>query len=214
MIWNPRAIIDDVILQAFPGKYVIFEYLQDQQIYRFSVEGKIYTLNPQDLTIGRLPHEDIQPETKPQEERKSSMNLSTIVFLINDNVRAVKVAYQDKDPSPKIFKTLDKTIKVDDFVIIPSTTRFNMTTGKVIEVDVDIDFDSSCQINWLIGRVDMADVNEIKAQEDKALDAIKAAEKLSRKNEIKTKLDNLLKEGGAELKMLTVGNEPPAVKAE
>lgn len=125
------------------------------------------------------------------------MNLSTAVFLINDDTRAVMVTYEvdavGRPATRTMFKTFDKSIKVDDYVVVPTDTRHNLTVCKVVEVDVDVDFDSSVQVAWIIGRVDLADANQIKEQENAALDAIKSAQKLKKKKELRAALldDNI-----------------------
>lgn len=133
------------------------------------------------------------------------MNLSTAVFLINDDARAVMVTYEAHEKAPRtMFKTFDKGIKVDDYVVVPTDTRHNLTVCKVVEVDVDVDFDNATQISWIVGRVDLADVTQIKAQEDKAVEAIKAAEKLKKRKELSDSMKALLKETGADIKLLSI----------
>lgn len=144
------------------------------------------------------------------------MNLSTAVFLINDNARAVMVTYEQdaigRNASRTMFKTFDKSIKVDDYVIVPTDTRHNLTVCKVVEVDIDVDFDSVTQVAWLIGRVDLADVIEIKTQEELAINAIKAAEKLKKKKELQDSMGALLAATGTDIKLLTIGNTPEETK--
>lgn len=136
------------------------------------------------------------------------MNLSTAVFLINDNARAIMVTYESHEGAPKtMFKSFDKSIKVDDFVVVPTDTRHKLTVCKVVAVDVDVDFDSSAQVGWLIGKVSLADVNQIKEQEEVAIEAIKAAEKLKKKKELQASMDALLSTTGANLKLLTIGTQ-------
>ena|ERR1035437_9731415 len=146
------------------------------------------------------------------------MNLSTAVFLINDNARAIMVTYEvdaDNRKAPRtMFKTFDKSIKVDDYVVVPTDTRHNLTVCKVVAVDVDIDFDSPVQVAWIVGRVDVADVTQIKRQEDAAIEAIKAAEKLRKKKELQASMGALLAEGGGDIKLLSLaGSEDAATKA-
>lgn len=136
------------------------------------------------------------------------MNLSTAVFLINDNARAIMVTYESHENAAKtMFKTFDKSIKADDYVVVPTDTRHKLTVCKVAEVDVDVDFDCSAQVAWIVGRVDVADVNEIKTQEDLAINAIKAAEKLKKKRELQESMNALLAVTGSDIKLLTIGNE-------
>lgn len=105
------------------------------------------------------------------------MNYSKAVFLINNQARAVMATYEDGDTAPRtLFKTLDQNITEGDFVIVPTNTRHKMTVCKVIETDVDVDFDDTEQVMWIIGKVDLADFENIEAQEKEAVKAIKSAE--------------------------------------
>lgn len=105
------------------------------------------------------------------------MNYSTAVFLINKHVRALACTYEAPDNSPRtLFKTLDDTIKAGDFVVVPTDSRHSMTVVKVVEADVDVDFDSSVQVKWIIGKVDRAAYEQTLVQEAAAIQEIKRAE--------------------------------------
>lgn len=136
------------------------------------------------------------------------MNLSTAVFLLPDStVRAIMVTYESHDTAPReMFKTFDQNLKVDDYVVVPTNTRHHLTVCKVVAVAVDVDFDSSTQVNWIVGRVDMADVTAIRQQEAAIIDAVKAAEKLKKKNELRDSMSALIAAGGGDIKLLSIGN--------
>jgi hypothetical protein len=95
----------------------------------------------------------------PSYERLLQPTNSTAVMLINPNIRAIKTTYEP-DPTngikvPRyIFKTLDKTIKPGDFVVVATDTRWGLTVVKVDEVDVDVDFEASTPTKWVISKVD------------------------------------------------------------
>jgi len=114
------------------------------------------------------------------------MNYSTAVFLINKHVRAVHVNYEpDRDDKSYSFKTLDETIIPGDFVIIPTDTRHKMTIGKVIAVDVDIDYDAPFQMKWIIGKVDQSQYKTTLDQEAVAITAIKAADVRKKRDDLR-----------------------------
>ena len=115
------------------------------------------------------------------------MNYSTAIFLINQHARAVKAVYEDGHPA-ETFKTLDPTIKVNDFVIVQTTTRHNMTVCKITEVDVDIDFDSSKQISWVIDKIERFTYERLFEQEAQAIQAIKSAELRKKREDLKNAL--------------------------
>lgn len=108
------------------------------------------------------------------------MDSSKIVFLINDQVRLIRVSYDNQvtgeKPSVYLFKTLDQTVAVDDFVVVETGTRHGLTVCKVIEVDLDVDFDDGISLKWAFQRVDSALIEKIRAQEAEAITAAKRAE--------------------------------------
>ena len=115
------------------------------------------------------------------------MNYTTAVFLINKHVRAVLATYESEDNAKRtLFKTLDDTVAVGDFVVVPTDTRHKMTVCKVVETDVDVDFDSTAPVAWVIGKVDRTAHEQVLAQEGTAIQAIKSAE-------LRQKRDNLRK---------------------
>lgn len=117
------------------------------------------------------------------------MNYSLAVFLINKNARAVLATYEAEETAKRtLFKTLDPTIAVGDFVIVPTNTRHKMTVVKVVEADVDVDFESRDQVEWIIGRVDSSGFKETLAQEGQALTAIKSAELRKKRDDLRQAL--------------------------
>lgn len=230
MSWEPwhSTSVERAIVRKFGNPYNHHaEYSSSEDCYRVWIGDELYRYNPYCDVLEPYYKEPYYTE-KPTEtnERMNTMNLSTAVFLINDDVRAVLVTYEvdtDKCKAPRtLFKTFDKSIKVDDYVVVPTDTRHNLTVCKVVEVDVDVDFDSTCQVKWLVGRVDFADVNQIKEQEDQAIEAIKKAEKLNKKKELQSKMKEFLAQANMDMKALEVDNPagpadhaiPEPVKAE
>lgn len=114
------------------------------------------------------------------------MNYSTAVFLINNDVRAVMCTYETGETAPRtMFKTFDPDLSEGDFVIVPTNTRHGMTVCKVVETDVDVDFDSAAQVEWIIGTIELANHEKIVAQENQAIEAVKSAEKRKRRDELR-----------------------------
>ncbi len=130
------------------------------------------------------------------------MNHSKTVFLINKNARAILATYEEQDSAPRtMFKTLDPTIKKDDFIIVPTSTRHKMTVCKVVDTDVDVDFDGSETLLWVIGKVDRTPYEQTLAQEETALQKIKAAELRKKRNDLR---DALLADSMDEIKALPI----------
>jgi len=114
------------------------------------------------------------------------MNYTTAIFLINKDVRAIMCNYEPNSPDKQVmFKTLDKTIKKDDFVVVPTQTRHGMTVSKVTEVDVDVNFDDlTTKVDWIVTKVDRSQFEVILSQEGDALKVIKSAEATKKRNEL------------------------------
>jgi hypothetical protein len=114
------------------------------------------------------------------------MNYSTALFLFNEKLRCVAVSYEPtKETNKTLFKTLDTMVEVGDFVVIPTDSRYNMTVGKVIEVDVDVDFDSPTQMGWIVGPVDRKAYEETLTAEGRAIAKMKSAEAHRKREELK-----------------------------
>lgn len=130
------------------------------------------------------------------------MNYSTAIFLISDQARAIVATYETGEKAPRtVFKTLDARVKVDDYVVVPTDTRHSMTVCRVVEVDVEPDFDSATEIKWIIGTVETADFDDLKRQEEEAVGKIKAAEKRKKREELR---QALIADAEGDLKMLPI----------
>lgn len=109
------------------------------------------------------------------------MNYSTAILILKPECRCVKVIYEpDTDHTKQtreMFKTFDKSLKKDDLVVVPTGTRFNLTVCKIVEADVDDWMETSKDIGWVVGRVDMADAEKVKAWEAAAIQELKDSEK-------------------------------------
>lgn len=120
------------------------------------------------------------------------MNYSTAIFLINPKVRAIAAIYEPDTDSRKaprtIFKTFDQTLSVGDYILVPTDTRHKMTVNKVVEVDLDPDLESHSQMSWVIGVVDRVAYEDVLAQEARAIDLMKAAEKTHAREELRKKM--------------------------
>jgi hypothetical protein len=119
-------------------------------------------------------------------KKEGTMNYSTTVFLTHaESVRAIRVSYTKDTETSKTtrytFKTFDKSIKVGDYVAVPTSganNRHAMTVCKVEEVDVRIELESSVQLGWIVAKFDTEDYeatlkweeqNNIKIQNAQAL---------------------------------------------
>lgn len=126
------------------------------------------------------------------------MNYSTAILVMNPDARCVKVIYEPDTIHTKqtrgMFKTFDRTLKVDDFVVVPTDTRWNLTVCKIVEVDTDDWMDCGKELGWVVGRVDMADAEKVKGWEASAIEALKDAEKRKRRREMQASMTEAMNE--------------------
>lgn len=113
------------------------------------------------------------------------MNYSTAIFLISDTVRAVEGIYENSDNAPRTtFKTFDTSIKIDDYVVVPTETRHKMTVVKIVDVDIDLDVETNEDIKWIVGTVNRESFEDLTAQEEDAIARIKSAQKRKKRQEL------------------------------
>ncbi len=120
-------------------------------------------------------------------------NLSTAVFLLNPSCRAIMATYELDQPGGKLaartmFKTFDTDIKLGDIVNVVSSTRHGFTVVRVVEVDVEPDFNSPEKVEWIVGKVDMATHESLIAQEQQFHTMIQSAEKRKKRDELRAAL--------------------------
>ena len=118
-------------------------------------------------------------------------NYSTLVFFVDTSVRAIKGIYEEDTSTKKqpreLFKTRDKSVKVGDYVIVPTDGRHNMALVQVTDVDVRLDLTSTEKARWIIDTVSTDKYEKIKSWEDKAIEAFQ-------NNEAKKKCEQIREE--------------------
>lgn len=119
-------------------------------------------------------------------------NLSTAVFLLNPSCRAIMATYE-LDTAGKLaprtmFKTFDTDIKLGDIVNVVSSTRHGFTVVRVVDVDVEPDFNSTEKVEWIVGKVNIAKHESLVAQELQFHIMIQSAEKRKKRDELRAAL--------------------------
>lgn len=123
------------------------------------------------------------------------MNYTAAILIVKENVRVIKAKYEKEEFSKEVlFKTTDPLIKVGDIIVVPSKTRHNFTTNKVVDVDVVIDTDLPQELTWVAARVDLEDYNTILVQEEEIIKKVKSAEMRQKREAL---LNNLEKDRAA-----------------
>lgn len=112
------------------------------------------------------------------------MNYSTAVILINPSIRAVRGQYE-KDGSTEVFKTIDQSLQINDFAVVETSARWGFTVFKITEVDVEVDFDSTRSVGWVVQKISLPDHEKIKQMENAAIDLIKKGEIRKRREDIR-----------------------------
>lgn len=124
------------------------------------------------------------------------MNKSTAIFLVRDDIRCISVAYDkavDHKGKPvgkdiKSFKTADPNIKPLDLVIIPTDSRWGFTIGRVEQVDLHVDFDSSELMRWVAGTINTAEFDRVNKLEADMMGLVAEADRNHRQDELKKKM--------------------------
>lgn len=112
------------------------------------------------------------------------MNYSTSIMIANDKIRAIRGQYEDAGKQT-LFKTLDPSVKVGDYMVVESSTRWGITTVKITALDVPVDYDSPEEVRWAISKIDMATHEEIKKTEAQVIEVIQKGEMRKRREDIK-----------------------------
>ncbi len=129
------------------------------------------------------------------------MNTSTSIMLINEKIRAVLVQFEKDTPGTKakreMFKTLNQDLKAGDLVVVPTQKehRHGFTVSLVSDVDVDVDFDSPVEVNWIAGVFNPAEYDNLVSEEIKYSAIIRKGEQLKRRRDIAGNLEALKVEG-------------------
>ena len=130
------------------------------------------------------------------------MNYTTAIFLINRNVRAVAAIYEAGDTAPRtLFKTLRADLQLGDLCVVPTNTRHNFTVVKLVDLDVDVDFDSQVPMAWIVAKIDQTEHDKIVGQEQAAVAAIKSAEMRKKRDLLR---ESLLADKLEEIKALPI----------
>jgi hypothetical protein len=148
------------------------------------------------------------------------MNYSTMICLLSDEVRGIAVTYSKPlsnsavDTPDKLytFKSMDDTLKRGDMVVVPTQKDSGYTVVYVWDTDAEIDVESSIQYNWVAGRFDATQYNELLANEQHAISKVKRAEKLHRRKEISDRVFASVDE--EELKAISFGSTPSKLTAD
>jgi hypothetical protein len=126
------------------------------------------------------------------------MNESLSIFLVDDEVRAIKCVF-DSNLKEYTYKTTDKTIQVNDLVLVKVGDDYKVV--KTIEVDVQdqLNFESTRTYNWVVQKINTSDY-ELQLERERQLS--KDINKLIFNNK-REQMKNALKESGIDLKLLT-----------
>lgn len=123
------------------------------------------------------------------------VNRTLAVFLLGTpGLRAVRVTYEGFDENKKpvgsltLFKTFEKDLAVGDLVIVPTGTRVGFTAVQVAELDVEPDYESTKEVGWIVGKFDASGYASIIQREQQIIDAVKAADKRARQDELRKRL--------------------------
>lgn len=122
------------------------------------------------------------------------MNYTTAMLLINPKCRALKGIYEaDPANAPgavkrELFKTFDRSIKVDDLVIVPTETRLNFTVVKITDVDVEWEPETTDKVRWIVSPLDQADYQKCLDLDSQVIQQVKESERTYQRDQMREKL--------------------------
>jgi hypothetical protein len=124
-----------------------------------------------------------------KEPQVAQVHKSKLIFLLDEvKVRVVGVSYEDNDRAPHVpYKTMDTTLQVGDYVVVPTDTRWKMTVCRVEEINVEPDLDMT-EIHWLRAVVDQSDYSDILVGETQLIAAANSAEKRALKAKLRAEM--------------------------
>ena len=97
------------------------------------------------------------------------MHKSLDVFILSGDVRGIMACYEPNGTSA-LFKTFDEDIAVDDYIVVETNTRHNMTVVQVTAVDVEPDYNDDTPVKWVINKVCLRALDNILEAELDVLD--------------------------------------------
>ena len=121
----------------------------------------------------------------------------------------IKVQYDPNDSSRIILKTMDQDLAVDDFVVVESSTRHEMTIAKVTDVDLDVDLESSKEMLWVVSRVCLEEHKQTKRDETAAIAKVQQVKQRSARQKLREELFKDDEAGMAALALTKQVVEPP-----
>ena len=131
----------------------------------------------------------------------AKLNESTVLFLVNSSLKAVRVSYEDSGRNKEtIKKTFMDDLKVGDYVLVETETRWNAAVCKVVAVNVEVDFDDEeTKVGWVFSKVDLTKLDSLREIEKGAVALIREARLREKKQ---TLLNTLQSQCGNELLQL------------
>tara|TARA_Y100001956_G_scaffold79859_1_gene93987 strand:- start:2312 stop:2743 length:432 start_codon:yes stop_codon:yes gene_type:complete len=115
------------------------------------------------------------------------MHKSLDVFILSDEVTGIMACYEPDEP-PVLFKTFDKKIAVDDYIVVETNTRHNMTVVQVTAVGVEPDYSSDTPVKWVIDKVDNSELKDILDAEEEGNKVIAECTKRSERTRLQQSL--------------------------
>lgn len=120
------------------------------------------------------------------------MNLTAAVFLVNESVRALRVEYDPdnkyNNDTSRLYKTFDTTVSKGDLVVVPTNTRHGYTVAKVVDIDFQVDFQTTEQYRWVVDKVDLTRFKEVLETEKKIVHRVGKAEENKMRAELKASM--------------------------
>lgn len=131
--------------------------------------------------------------------------------MVNKDLKAVIVSYEDGGRKQTMKKTFIQDLKVGEYVLVRTGTRHNATVCRVERINVNVDYSSTEEVGWVASRVDLEEFDRLEKLEEEVLFIIQNAERRAVEEEMRAKIQA---QCGPELAALQAKMLAPPAKTE
>lgn len=113
------------------------------------------------------------------------MNYSTLAIILDEKVRLVRCVFSDGGKE-YLYKTLDDTIKVDDFVVVDYGIQLkDFKVVKVVEVDCVAELSEGIPYKWIVYKVELDKAKSVLKAEAKLVEEVRIQEIAVKRKQLK-----------------------------
>ena len=120
----------------------------------------------------------------PSEEIPMNQKTWTMVSLLQEDIITIAVRFKSCSNNLYTYKTRDKSIDVDDYVIVDTSSGYQVVEVVEVHFEPQFDLDSGIRYKWIVGKIDTKEYEQLTENDQKAYDILVDAEKLVAKRKL------------------------------